>query len=153
MALIFAALLALGSGCLTTSPSPRSSRGTLTVGAPPTRTAPVDPLAGAPEPFKVYAATARALGDALRAAGASCDAVATALDGWTQRHATTFRDALAAVDRWEVDADRVAARDYHAIVWPDIEARVDAGERCDDHAGARAAFERFYRATGFDNTR
>lgn|GEM_PF-1989635 len=143
--------LTLGA-CVTTRSHHAEPGPSATVGGPGTVTPgarTVEWHREAPPPVRRFAAVNRSLGDALRRAGSSCDAVAAALDAWTNAHGAEFREATAAMDAWERGAERSEARRYHERVEPDVDVRVAAGVRCDGHAGARAAFERFFVAVGF----
>ena len=126
-------------------------------GAPPAATAaPVDAppaaevLTGAPPEVQRCIELNRSLGDVLRAAGARCADVARALDAWTAAHGAEFRRATDAMDAWEAQANHRRARRYHALMEADVTARVETGSRCDHDRAARAAFERFFSAVGFD---
>ncbi|PKN56475.1 MAG: hypothetical protein CVU56_16070 [Deltaproteobacteria bacterium HGW-Deltaproteobacteria-14] len=146
--LALAVLVALAGGCASTGGHAPRDRA-----AAPTIPTPVaDPFAEAPPVVRRWATLNRSLGDALRGAGTSCREVARALDGWTQRNGAAFRSATAAMDAWELGADRSEARRYHTLAERDVDARVDAGVRCDGHPDARAAFDRFFSAAGFDGS-
>lgn len=108
------------------------------------------PLAEGPPAVRTWAALNHSLADALRGAGKSCEKVARALDSWTRANGEAFRSATAAMDAWEVRANRTEARHYHELAERDVEARIEAGVRCDSDPGARAAFDRFFSAVGFD---
>jgi len=117
----------------------------------PGHPAPEAPAAeDAPPEVRTYAELNHDLAQALYGAGGGCARVASALDAWTAAHGEAMRRAVVAIDAWEARVGRRAARPHHAAMARDIDARVEAGMRCDAHPGARAAFERFFTAVGFD---
>ena len=105
---------------------------------------------GTPAPVRAYGTRHHDLAHALARAGASCDAVARALDAWTAAHGDEFRRAVVALDAWELRASRREVREHHERMAPDVGVRAEVGRRCDRDPGARAAFDRFFAAVGFD---
>jgi len=104
---------------------------------------------GLPEEVVRFAVLTRELGRALSDAGSRCARVAYALDRWTKAHGADYRALLAATDRWEAEVPLAASTRFYAVLFPAIEARVEAGIRCDRDRASRGAFERFYLAVGF----
>jgi hypothetical protein len=82
--------------------------------------------------------------------GKSCGDVATSLERFVEAHRSELGPSTAAVIAWEKTASRDDLKTYYRKVFPAIEVRIDAGARCEKHAGARLAFERFFAATGLD---
>lgn len=80
----------------------------------------------------------------------SCGDVASVLDRYVEKHRGELGPTTAAVIAWERGADPDELKTYYRNVFPAIEVRIDAGERCEKHAGARLAFDRFFAATGLD---
>ncbi len=153
-----ATLLAAGalcSGACLTARDP--SGGPSSSSAPPVE-APRGPassagqdLAAVPPAAQRYAALTRLLARSLQRAGEDCGAVAAAVEGWTASHGAELRDLQRAVDAWESRSRRPEIDRYYAVVFPDIEVRIDAAIRCHDHSVARAAYDRFFAAVGLDD--
>lgn len=140
-----AMLVALSAGCASTGRDMARDEAAVSVPHPVAA-----PLAEAPPAVRTWAALNHSLADALRGAGKSCEKLARALDSWTHANGEAFRSATTAMDAWEVRASRAEARRYHELAERDVEARIEAGVRCDSNPDARAAFDRFFSAVGFD---
>lgn len=80
----------------------------------------------------------------------SCDDIADVLERFVQRHRGELGPATAAVIEWERSAPADEIKGYYRNVFPAIEVRIDAGERCEKHAAARLAFGRYFTATGLE---
>lgn len=107
------------------------------------------PGSGLPPLVARHGELALMLASQLRSAKA-CGDVADVIERYVERHRSELGPTVQAVIAWEKVATSDELKTYYRNVFPAIEVRIDAGERCEKHLGARRAFERYFAATGLD---
>jgi hypothetical protein len=107
------------------------------------------PGSGLPPLVARHGELALTLAAQLRNAKA-CGDVADVIERYVERHKAELAPTVKAVIAWEKVATPDELKAYYRNVFPAIEVRIDAGERCEKHLGARRAFERYFAATGLD---
>lgn len=146
------ALIAAWSACASSASTPERGPGSTQAPAPAASPQPhtaMPPGSGLPPLVARHGELALMLAERLRAAKA-CGDVADALERFVERHRSELGPTVQATIAWEKVATPDALKTYYRNVFPAIEVRIDAGERCEKHLGARRAFERYFAATGLD---
>lgn len=131
-----------------TPPTRSTTSGTPQPTAPQPHTA-MPPGSGLPPLVARHGELALMLASELRSAKA-CGDVADVIERYVERHRSELGPTVQAVIAWEKVATPDELKTYYRNVFPAIEVRIDAGERCEKHLGARRAFERYFAATGLD---
>lgn len=144
------------SACASTQDSPQASSSPSTpsgqTASQASSTQPhtaMPPGSGLPPLVARHGELALTLASQLRTAKA-CGDVADVIERYVERHKAELAPTVKAVIAWEKVATPDELKAYYRNVFPAIEVRIDAGERCEKHLGARRAFERYFAATGLD---
>ncbi|MFO0748593.1 MAG: hypothetical protein U1F43_23455 [Myxococcota bacterium] len=103
-----------------------------------------------PGPIERWAALTHELASQLATAGRSCAQVAHVLRAFVTTNGKELGKLQGELVRWERQTPEKTVERFYRDVFPDMNARIDAGIRCKDDAQARAAFDQFFSVAGLD---
>jgi len=103
-----------------------------------------------PVPIARWSELTKQLGHELRRVGSSCPQVARVMNTFVSQSGREYGELQREVVRWEKRTVTKEVERFYRRVFPDLDARIDAGIRCKDDASARAAYDAFFKIAGLD---
>ena len=116
----------------------------------PTTGGPSEAELALPAEVARWAELTHTLGQDIRRVGTSCPQVAKVMRAFVSSSGRELGELQKEVVRWEKKTVKKEVDRFYRRVFPDLNARIDAGIRCKDDDAARAAYDAFFKIAGLD---